>query len=196
MSVRSFAGLGLNNLVKNSKVWDQSTFQSGMFAIATVSLTSTASSVTFSNIPADYTHLQIRGAFTATGADKNVVVQVGNNTIDTGNNYSNHILLSNNGTVVASSSTSANNMNFLGVWYGASSNSTFIINCLDYSKTNKNKTFRSLFGNDNNTLGQVGMGSGLWMNQSAITTITIKAASTDSFNANSHFALYGIKVGS
>jgi len=194
VALRRLSNSSIQTNGKSSKLWDQTTFQSNMFALATVSLTSTASSVTFSDIPANYTHLQIRGAFTATGADQNVVIQVGNNTIDTGNNYSNHIVLNNNGTVIASSSTSASSMNFLGLWYGASSNSTFIIDCLDYSKTNKNKTFRSLFGNENNTSGQVGIGSGLWMNQSAITTITIKASSAQSFNANSHFALYGIKV--
>ena len=59
MSIKRLSGAGLTT-PKSNKLWDQTTFQSGMFALATVTLTSTASSIIFSGIPSTYTHLQLR----------------------------------------------------------------------------------------------------------------------------------------
>jgi hypothetical protein len=206
MSVRKFSTASiLSPAHKGNKLWDQTTFQSGMFAIATVSLTSTASSIVFSGIPSNYTHLQIRSiqrTTTATGDGDPIVIQLNS---DTGNNYAWHML---QGYVGASSAantsavTSTNNMYFgyaLSANNSANMFSASVTDILDYANTSKYKTIRTLQGADANSDGGglryygIRFFSGLWQNTNAISTITITAPS-GSFAQYSHFALYGIKV--
>lgn len=197
MSIRRFstATISTGNS-KSTKLWDQETFQSGMFALATVSLTSTASSITFSGIPSNYTHLQIRGIATSTSST-DVGCRVGNGTIDSGSNYVKHGLYgTGNGSAGAAGYTSQTYMNVQGYVSGTDSTypMAFVIDVLDYANTSKNKVMRSLAGMDKNAnYGEVGLYSGVWLNTSAINIISIIATGT-TFLANSHFALYGIKV--
>jgi hypothetical protein len=75
------------------------------------------------------------------------------------------------------------------------STSTFtggVIDILDYSNTNKYKTFRGLSGGDTNGAGNVFLRSGLWMSTSAINSIVI-TPNGNTFAQHSSFALYGIK---
>ena len=67
-----------------------------------------------------------------------------------------------------------------------------IIDLLDYSNTNKYKTLRVLAGYDTNGAGVVLLGSGLWMNTNAISSIAITPYS-GTFTQYTQFALYGIK---
>jgi hypothetical protein len=192
MSIKRLSGAGLTT-PKSNKLWDQTTFQSGMFAIATVSLTSTAASVTFSGIPADYKHLQIReiSQLNVTGASKDVYMRFNS---DTAANYSMHVMYGNGASALASPSTSATyaELATTGTTAGASVFSGGIIDILDYADTNKYKTTRSTVSWDGNGTGVLFFYSGNWRSTSAISTITL-TASTGSFTANSHFALYGIK---
>jgi hypothetical protein len=195
MAIRRFstASISTGNS-KSTKLWDQETFQSGMFALATVSLASSASSVAFSDIPSNYTHLQIRSL---TRTDRAVtytsnIIRFNGDT--TNSNYSQHELFGNGSslsaggggssaiyTLVPGSSTTAN------VFEGD------IIDILDYCNTSKNKTVRILSGYDGNGSGVAFFGSGSWMNTNAVTSITMTATSGN-FIANSYFALYGIRT--
>jgi hypothetical protein len=68
-----------------------------------------------------------------------------------------------------------------------------IIDVLDYSNANKNKTVRVLTGQDRNGGGVITLHSGVWLNNTAISSITITNGSATNFTSTSNFALYGIK---
>jgi hypothetical protein len=152
-------------------------------SIATVTVGSGgAASVTFSSIPADYTHLQIR-AFMVGGSYTTIRF----NSDTTTSNYRNHWITGNGSSV--SSSTNANNAY---TPMSASANGyADIIDILDYANTNKYKTIRALEGYDNNGSGEVYLSSNLWMSTAAISSIVFTPNS--SMSQYSQFALYGIK---
>jgi hypothetical protein len=164
-------------------------------SIATVTVGSGgAGTITFSSIPADYTHLQIRGISRNTGAnsDNNSYFQFNS---DSGNNYTIHYLQGN-----GSSASATGIANTSGSWFndtpGTSTGSNIfaasVIDILDYANTNKFKTHRSLTGYDANGSGKVSLYSGLWRSTSAITTILL-VQNGGNFAQHSQFALYGIK---
>jgi hypothetical protein len=68
----------------------------------------------------------------------------------------------------------------------------YVVDVLDYANTNKYKTVRALQGFDSNGDGRIYLGSNLWKNTNAVTSITLTAFSGN-FVQYSHFALYGIK---
>jgi hypothetical protein len=69
-----------------------------------------------------------------------------------------------------------------------------VIDILDYTSTNKNKTIRTLGGFDMNGKGFAALFSGLWYKApEAVTRIDLTSNTTLDFAVNSSFALYGIK---
>ena len=190
MSIKRLSGAGLTT-PKSNKLWDQTTIQSGMFALATVSLTSSQSSIAFSGIPSFYTHLELRGFVFGSVLDENVRLRFNS---DTASNYARHSLNSNNTSTPLAYGTAPET--YIGI--GGVGNTTYgyatINQILDYANVAKNRTVRSLNGSDRNGTGYVSIMSGHWRNTAdAISTITISPAS-GTFAANTHFALYGIKV--
>jgi hypothetical protein len=165
-----------------------------MFPLQVITLSASASSVSFTNIPNTYKHLQIRVLGRNTSTNSYALMMRFNS--DTASNYSSH-RLDGNGTsasAVADSSVSAMYSNLMLPLSSAGAN-TFgagIFDILDYADTNKYKTIRTLFGFDNNGSGQVGLGSGSWRSTSAVTSVQL-VPQNDSLAANSTFALYGIK---
>lgn len=153
--------------------------------------------ITFSNIPSTFTHLQLRYFCKDTAVNSNLYYMTATFNSDTGSNYSSHGLTADGATAGSAAQTSASSMR-IGLTAGASlqSTSTFvtgIVDILDYTSTNKNKTVRSINGIDANGSGWVYFLSSLWFNSTpaAITTITIPAAVTN-FAQYSRFDLYGI----
>jgi len=169
--------------------------QTSYQSISTVTVSSSVSSITFSAIPATFTHLQIRAFCKATTNDSNVGSIFGRFNSDTGSNYARHFL-NGSGTVVAAGASVSQTSMFFGTGVNANQTSVFtanVIDILDYANTNKYKTTRSLSGVDVNAAGGfVQFMSGLWMNTAAVTSITILPAADD-FAQYSSFALYGIK---
>jgi hypothetical protein len=163
-------------------------------SIATTTLGSATASITFSSIPATYTHLQIRvlGSMSASGAD-DLCLRFNS---DTGSNYAAHYLVGNGTSASAGAYTSAT-FTRAGANALPTATSTYgvaVIDLLDYANTSKYKTMRALAGNDTNGAGYVALGSGLWQSSTAINTILLYPfAST--FTANTQIALYGIKGG-
>jgi hypothetical protein len=192
MSIKRLSGAGLTT-PKSNKLWDQVTFQSGMFALATVSLTTTASSIAFSSIPSGYKDLQIRvfGQETVSGGGFNNM-NIYFNSDNASGNYTIHSL-SGDGSTAFGQTTSSRNTALI---YNALSTNTSIfgasiIDILDYGSVVKHKSIRAFAGVDFNGSGRVGLSSGLWINSStAISTVTL---TTSSFTANTFVALYGIK---
>lgn len=169
-------------------------------SIATFAIGAGGSSViTFNSIPQNYSHLQIR-AFVKSGRATygNDSMAMSFNSVATG--YWWQQMTGEGSGASATGNPGAGGL--LGSWIGAAgSTSTFapvVIDILDYSDTNKNKTYKSLSGIDiNGTVagigGTLGMFSGCWFNVSAITRIDFAANSGTNFSQYSHFALYGIK---
>ena len=184
-----------NDMLAGNTVWNPYSPTGSYDSLATVTLSATASSVTFSNIPTTYTHLQLRATHTFSASGLGINMQVGNGTIDTGSNYAYHYLLG-QGTAASSgaASTQASWVYYYVVGNGSTAiPETEIWDFVDYSNTNKYKTSRLLAGVDNNGSGEVFMASDLWMNTSAINTIKINTSSS-TFAAGSSFALYGVKA--
>ena len=159
-------------------------------SIATTTLGSSQATITFSSIPATYTHLQIRG-LALNSASVDYVLRYNG---DSGSNYRGHVLY-------GQGSSAVSQQTFGGVYTGndiAFNDGTtypiaFVTDILDYTNTNKNTTLRGLYGVDvNGTGGQIALVSGLWINTSTVTSITITAVS-GTFSQYSSFALYGIK---
>lgn len=156
--------------------------------------------ITFSSIPATYTHLQIRligrTNRTSAGIDQ---MNIRFNS-DTGSNYvTNHYIQGNGSAVYAGANTSGTLMTVYRLTADgsptlASSFGTSIIDILDYANTNKYKTLRALSGQDMNTVsGEVFFVSAAWMSTVAVSSITITPNTGTLFNEYSQFALYGIK---
>lgn len=169
------------------------------FLIQRINSTPSATTVTFSNIPQNYQHLQIRGIVKTTSTAHiarscNVLL---NN--DSAANYAKHTLLGNGTSVTASGNASTANPSII---YASGSDATvgssifgvFIVDIHDYTSTSKNKTMRSFNGMNYNTAttsGNVRLESALWMSTAAITTISI-SVDVGNFAAGSTFALYGM----
>ena len=165
-------------------------------SIATVTLGSAQSTVTFSSIPSTYKHLQIRGMAGLTGTNNdywNLPFYVNG---DTGNNYARHGLRGNGSSVNTTALASISRMYVYDCVPNFTNSSTFgvfVIDLLDYKETSKYKTMRALSGTDSNGSGGVALASSLWMNTNAITSITLEADAGLNFRQYSTFALYGIK---
>lgn len=165
-----------------------------MDSIATTSLSSAQTGVTFSSISSAYTHLQIRYIMRA-NTDTAVRMRLRFNG-DTGSNYAVH-LLEGDGSAAASFAGASTTLTLASpVTRSSYLANTFVagvIDILDYKDTNKYKTVRMLAGQDlNGVNGMTGFSSGVWMNTSAATSVTLLLDSSIAFAPNSHFALYGI----
>ena len=91
MAVSSFSNSGIKSGSKRNKFWDQIAAIGDFESIATTTVGSGGiADVTFSSIPATYTHLQLRGIARTNRADSNQDAVVVRFNSDTGNNYSRH----------------------------------------------------------------------------------------------------------
>jgi hypothetical protein len=162
-------------------------------SIATVTVGSGgASSIDFTNIPSTYSHLQIR-AITKGSTTSRIWMRFNN--VSTGTPYDYHSLYGNGTSAGAIADTSENEI-WLAVDGQSATTDTFtglIVDILDYSNTNKNKTTRSLGGHsiDSASYWIVWFESGLWRSTNAINRITL-TASSGTFSQYSTFALYGV----
>jgi hypothetical protein len=163
-----------------------------MFPISSVVVGSSgSSSITFSNIPSTYAHLQIRlfGRTTSgNGSD-----YIGMTMAGSGSTYTQHQLTGNGSTASAGANNGLGTIplqRFPGV--GTNIMGTMIIDILDYANTNKNKTIRELGGFETNSDGYVALVSGMLVSTAAISSITLTPAAGN-FIQYSQAALYGIK---
>jgi hypothetical protein len=158
------------------------------------------SSITFSSIPQTFTHLQLRLMLrdSATSVNQARSSSVRFNS-DTGNNYVSHFVNGDGSTAAAGYNAAQSNITFTSLENtNTSIFSVAVIDILDYTDTNKNKTTKTLVGWDANGSGIVGMWSSLWLNTNAITSISLGARNgfTGSFPQYSTVQLYGISTSS
>ena len=165
-------------------------------ALATVTLASTTSTVTFSGIPSGYKHLQIRCAVRsdrAVALDSYFIYINADSTA--GTNYRGHGIYGDGASI--SAYDDGGNFMPVGIIPGTSATSlifgSHIVDLPDYAVSNKNKTSRSLGGADLNGSGQARFVSGSWNSTAPITSLTFTTNGGGSFIAGSTFALYGVK---
>lgn len=166
--------------------------------IATTTLGSDATSITLSSISQSYTDLILIANISGYYASATYIecgIQVGNGSIDTGNNYSN--------TMVDSDTPSSrqSNYNYARFWASAlpTSNGTYnpvIIHFQDYSNTT---TFKTILTRHNaiqatNDVTTVGASASLWRSTSAINTISISNKNGTNLYAGTTITIYGIKA--
>lgn len=167
-------------------------------SIATVTVGSGGSaSISFTSIPATYTHLQIRAIIRGTASATNVdsIIRF-NNDSTIGNYYYYHQLYGDGSSATSNNANSDTTATLYSFAPAANATASVfggsVLDILDYSNTNKYKTTRSLHGYDNNGNGFIILRSGLWMQTSAINRIDL-TPSSNNFAQYSQFALYGIK---
>jgi len=156
--------------------------------IATNTLSSAQSSITFSSIPSTYTDLVlISNAAVSSGAAQ-MLCRLNS---DTGSNYSFTRLGGDGSTTESSRASSVSYMQI--TWFGyltTTINQAGIANFMNYSNSTTNKT---VLTRSNNAGNGVGSNVNLWRSTSAINTILLYPdAST--FATGSTFTLYGIKA--
>ena len=148
--------------------------------IATTTLGSAASTVTFSSISSAYTDLilVVQGAMATAGGN---YIQVNG---DTGNNYSVTFIYGDGSSAV---STRAANSPSASAFYLNTGQSNAILQFMNYSNTTTNKTFLSRGNSSDFVSARVS----LWRSTAAINSITV--GSTFNYNVGSTFTLYGVK---
>ena len=196
MSVRKFTSASISSdAMKSSKFWDQETFPGTFESISTAIVDSSgASSITFSNIPQNYTHLQIRGIGRTSTATTSEQIYMQFNS-DTGSNYSLHHLYGDGTTAYAGGGANQTEMYAFRVTGASAASNIFgggVVDILDYANTNKYKTIKTLSGEDRNGSGFPFYQSGSWRNTNAITSIKLYP-SANNLAQYTHFALYGIR---
>lgn len=149
-------------------------------ALANITLGSSASSVTFSSIPATFRDLVLVSQNSMT-TSASLFVRFNN---DAGANYT-AVRMFNTGGGSTASDTSAP----AEIGYNTTTN-IGIANIMDYSATDKHKTYLTRWGNADGT-SYVQAYAARWANTAAITTVNI-APSSGLISAGSTFALYGI----
>jgi hypothetical protein len=158
-------------------------------SISTVLGNGSATTITLSSIPSTYKHLQLRVIQYDNGGNNSVVRVNG----DSGTNYARHRLIGNG--VEANAERAASQTSWrIGFYPALNPGCVSIIDIFDYKSTTKNKTMQAFSGwsyQPADTKGEVMLDSGLWMNTAAITSISF--ISTNAFNSDSVFSLYGIK---
>jgi hypothetical protein len=164
-------------------------------SIASINITDNSTgTVTFSNIPQTYAHLQIRAFITSTSDNQYYGMRF--NGVSSGNLYVDQgIGGRQTDTMESWSYPNENAMALIG--RGNGTNSTFpgiaIVDIMDYINTAKFKTTRGMNTITRTTTGEIYMRSGVFMSANAISSITIYNASNGYFMTGNKIMLFGIK---
>lgn len=153
--------------------------------IATTTLSSTASSVTFSSIPSTYTDLVLVTNPAASGGDIGMQFNT-----DTGTNYS-YTVIKGNGTTAAS--VRSTNTSRLYMVYDLTMATDFSLNSIAHIMNYSNATtYKSALIRSNRASAGVETMAGLWRSTSAINQVKVLGSVV--FAIGSTFTLYGIKA--
>jgi hypothetical protein len=187
-----------NAFPKGNTIWDGTTATSAFDTLGAVVCSASTSTITFSNIPQTYTHLQVRATF-ATNASNNLFGQING---DTGNSYTGHTVYGNTIPGTPSAASDGQGVSYaMNMTYADAANRqhTAVFDYFDYTDTNKFKTVKRIAGYDANGTGFIQYGSHAWtkagsgVTSPAITSLNFYVSSSGTLNQYSHFALYGIK---
>ena len=163
--------------------------------LETTTLTSSASSVTFSGLDAysDYKHLQVRVITRGTRNSETSRLYVTINSTTAG--YNTHRLWGDGSSVRSERNPLASKWEFQYT-HGSSSNTVaytpMVFDLLDFSSTSKFKTARALFGTYTSGTKGINLDSCLWQNTAAVTQMSFTGY-YDSLAAGTRISIYGIK---
>jgi hypothetical protein len=195
MPIKRLSQSGLLTFAKHSSVLaGNAPFNPNSFdLLETTTLTTSASSVTFSGLGAysDYKHLQIRMVGRGSATQNPIR---GRFNSDSGTNYARHFLYGDGTSVQSVAHPSVDAMSFAFVEDSAGISGSFgaaVIDILDFSNASKNTTIRSINGVAG-TETQIYLTSGAWFNTDSVTSIEMFFYA-DSMIAGSRFSLYGVK---
>lgn len=152
--------------------------------LATTTLSTTQNQIDFNSISGTYTDLVIVANAGVTSTN-DIWLRMNS---DTAANYS-RTRLTGDGTSAASTLNSAQTAIFVSAGT-VGSNANFIISIMNYANSTTYKTTLSRFNSSAFVVASVG----LWRSTSAITSLSLKAGSADTFTSGSTFTLYGIKA--
>lgn len=167
-------------------------------SIASTTLGSNTTSITFSSIPQTYAALQLRIIARSTTSATTGATYLQVNGDSNAAVYTYHDLYG-NGTGAYANGSGTGSYNFGPYFYfPAASASTdifgvMIVDIHDYASTSKRKTIRFFRGEDRNGAGEVVLGSSLWTSTSAITQLVFTADAGNQLATKTTAALYGIK---
>ena len=163
---------------------------SAFTALANISLSGTATSITFSSISGSYRDLYMVITIAGLGSGGIPLIKANN---DGNPNY--------NGTILRANGSSANGVNVNSYNYGTqtslyvsnsgSNNTFFDVWMPDYATTDKHKNFMI---RSNGADSGVEMNLSKWNNTSAITSLVLWFGSGQSFGIGTTVALYGVSA--
>jgi hypothetical protein len=160
---------------------------SAITPLANITLSSTASTVTFSSISGAYRDLYLVVVAKTNQAGWQTRMRLNG---DTGSNYNTIYLTNSSNTAFSQSSFGTTQMEFgpLGI---ASTTVDMIwkTNILDYSATDKHKNVQSIIGNIDSSM--IDGSSHRYLSTSAITSLVVYPGS-GTWSVGSNFALYGV----
>jgi hypothetical protein len=155
-------------------------------SIATTTLGTAASSITFSSISSAYTDLRIVFNFVGTG-NFNTLMRFNS---DSGSNYS-ETYIRGNGTAASSARRTSQTSHQINISSSDTTNWEFyIIDIFSYAGST-NKTSLWSLAQDRNGSGNTGAFVGLWRNTSAITSVSF-TTSASNYEVGTTATLYGI----
>ena len=153
--------------------------------IYTTTLSSSASSITFSSVPQTYTDIIVSTVLTSTGGNQIVGARFNS---DTGSNYSRTGL---RGVGSAAETFTFGNESYLySIAFAYPYVSNSLIHIMNYSNTT---TYKTILSRHNAAQNVTEVTTGLWRNTNAISTISLTISGND-FASGSTFTFYGIKA--
>lgn len=154
--------------------------------IATTTLSSAQSTVTFTSVDQSYTDLVVVvSGIMSSGGTAGIILYFNN---DTGTTYSADQLDGNGSSGACYRDTNSNGMN-LGILSGGNQGNT-IFHIMNYSNSTTNK---SVLARGNNGTGYVRLAIGCWRNTAAINRLDFNNPST-TFASGTTFTIYGVKA--
>jgi hypothetical protein len=164
-------------------------------------LSTTASSVTFSSIPSTYTDLNILlscRANQAASQSQDIYMRLGSGSVDTGSNYSMTRIYGTGSSTASDRASGTSTALRVGRTTDSSATAnTFASNSIyvpGYATANKKQLFTAGVDEDNGAQSFQMLLSGLWNSTTAVDILTIYPfTGGTSFVADSTFYLYGIK---
>ena len=156
--------------------------------VASQTLSASASSVTFSNIPQDYTDLVlvVNGQV---ATSQQLAIQFNG---DTGTNYSATAMYGDGTSAGSGRITSSSSIYGAFGWFANGTQATSIANIMNYSNST---TYKTVLGRGNLSSSYVHAGVGLWRSTSPITSMYIYVYGGYNWNSGTTFSLYGIQAG-
>ena len=154
--------------------------------IATTTLGSGSSSVTFSSISGSYTDLILVANAACTATGQWIALRFNS---DSGTNYSDTVLEGNGSTASSNRESNLNRAQFV---YNSGTDSTYGTVTFNIQNYSNSTTYKTTLGRWNYAGNATTAGVAMWRNTAAITSVTLVSSGT--MTTGSTFTLYGIQA--